>query len=158
MTSAEKNRARAAAWQKANPERRREIRAKWVANNLEKMRAMRAAWKKANASKVREERAKWMREHPEQRAANEATRRALKANSGGRYTAAEIRQLVVSQSDCCAICAVKLNGVFHRDHIMPLALGGSNGIENIQLLCPTCNCKKGANHPTEYAKKLSLSE
>lgn len=30
------------------------------------------------------------------------------------------------------------------DHIVPLAKGGTNDLENLQLLCRSCNCKKGA--------------
>lgn len=33
----------------------------------------------------------------------------------------------------------------HIDHIFPLALGGSNDLVNLQLLCETCNLKKSAS-------------
>ena len=33
---------------------------------------------------------------------------------------------------------------YHVDHIRALADGGANDRTNLQLLCPTCNIKKGA--------------
>ena len=35
----------------------------------------------------------------------------------------------------CKSCKVKLNKDFHIDHIRPLSNGGSNEIENLQVLC-----------------------
>ena len=40
---------------------------------------------------------------------------------------------------------------YHPDHVMPLALGGSNDAANIVASCPSCNMSKGAKHPIEWA-------
>ena len=46
----------------------------------------------------------------------------------------------------CAKCAAHVterSGV-HVDHVVALARGGSNGRENLQILCAACNLAKGA--------------
>lgn len=42
----------------------------------------------------------------------------------------------------CAECGDKENLEF--DHVIPLAMGGSNTERNLQLLCASCNRRKGA--------------
>lgn len=148
-----KARERAAKWQKENPERRKEIRAKWIANNLDKMRAIRKAWKKAHPDKVRADSSARMRANPELRAANEAKRRARKMEAEGAFSKKQIENLYQLQKCKCANCKTKLNGKYHRDHIVPISKGGSNGIENIQILCPSCNCKKHAKDPIAFAQE-----
>lgn len=50
----------------------------------------------------------------------------------------------------CVSCKADLSGLLniwsgsHFDHIVPLAAGGLNDVTNIQLLCASCNLKKGA--------------
>ncbi len=136
---------RALAWQKANPERRKEIRAKWIENNKEKMQLIRLAWKKENPEKVRAS-----------KAATQSTRRAKKSMAGGSFNPMQINKLHALQKGCCAICRHVLGNDFERDHITPIALGGSSDIKNIQLLCRPCNRQKGANDPIEHANKLGL--
>ena len=42
----------------------------------------------------------------------------------------------------CAECGVLVNHLYQIDHIKPLHAGGSNNIDNLQLLCHTCHALK----------------
>lgn len=70
-------------------------------------------------------------------------RRARIKGSSGSFTKTEIEELYKKQSGLCAWCKVNLNGQYDKDHILALANGGNNNIDNIQLLCPSCNRRKG---------------
>lgn len=84
-----------------------------------------------------------------------SARRARKKQVGGSHSQEEIRVLLVKQKFRCAesTCGRSIRKSFHADHITPLALGGHNGILNIQLLCPTCNQRKCAKDPIKWAQE-----
>jgi 5-methylcytosine-specific restriction endonuclease McrA len=55
------------------------------------------------------------------------------------------------QSGECIYCTARLDPVTsHLDHRLPLAQGGSNDEQNLQLLCPRCNFEKYAKSHQEY--------
>jgi 5-methylcytosine-specific restriction endonuclease McrA len=87
----------------------------------------------------------------------EAKRRSRKAASGGFFNVHEVRQLYARQRGKCAVCKEPraLNDM-HRDHIVPLVLGGDSWIQNIQLLCPTCNLSKSGKHPIQFMQSKGL--
>ena len=87
--------------------------------------------------------------------AKTAKRREIKAGVGGSHTENDVRRIFNQQKGRCAGCGERL-GKFHRDHIMPLALGGSNDAINIQLLCKPCNLRKHAKHPIEFMQSLGF--
>lgn len=83
-----------------------------------------------------------------------ANRRAALRGSVGQFSVVEVSALFDAQKGQCASCAVHLvPSIYHRDHIMPLSLGGGNDIGNIQILCRPCNLLKGALHPDEWAER-----
>jgi 5-methylcytosine-specific restriction endonuclease McrA len=59
-----------------------------------------------------------------------------------------------SQLGRCAnpYCGVSLKDGCHVDHIMPVALGGSFDLRNLQFLCPDCNFRKNKLHPDEWER------
>lgn len=70
---------------------------------------------------------------------------------GGQAIESGIAQkLGGSQKWMCVVCRCDIKDGYHLDHIMPLALGGTNASVNLQLLCPACNRKKHAKHPVDF--------
>lgn len=67
--------------------------------------------------------------------------RRLKAN-GGQHTEAEWERLKRRYSYKCVKC--QRRGLeLTKDHIIPVSLGGSDDITNLQPLCQSCNSSKG---------------
>jgi hypothetical protein len=107
-------------------------------------------WRGLNRHKDRLASMKYRSLHPDRVRATEATIRAKRRLAEGQYSADEIHDLYLKQRGRCVVCHTTLTAGFHRDHILPLALGGSNWIKNIQLLCRTCNCSKHAKDPISF--------
>lgn len=82
-----------------------------------------------------------------------ANRRARIRNSKGSFTHDAVLALLKKQKGRCAGCRVRMGSDYHRDHILALALGGSNDIHNIQLLCQPCNSSKHAKAPEVWARE-----
>ena len=153
---AERAKQRAALWYKQNKERALLASADYQRRHRERVRLNQSAWRERNVEKKRAYDARYWRDNIEATLARNAKRRARKNGAGGAFTSADIRALREKQRGRCAICKNKLESVFHRDHIMPLTRGGSNSIENIQLLCVPCNLSKGAKDPFIYAQERGL--
>ena len=83
---------------------------------------------------------------------NERKRRQKASKSRRSIPKSDIRKLWEKQKGKCAICGKRLHPfAFHVDHKKPIALGGSNSIRNLQLLCPECHTLK----TLEDRKKIS---
>jgi 5-methylcytosine-specific restriction endonuclease McrA len=83
----------------------------------------------------------------DRRIAHTQTRRAKRRGNGGSYTVKQWRALCAQYDHRCLAC-----GEVKRltpDHVIPLALGGSSDIRNIQPLCLPCNWRKSVR-TTDY--------
>lgn len=125
----------------------RKYRAEHPAELAEYKRKYRAEHPEEEAERDR----KYHAEDPEEYAANSRNRRAREANATGTHSAADVRAQYERQRGICFWCPVKVGDTYHVDHVVPLILGGSNGPENLVIACPTCNHKKHAKHPMDFA-------
>lgn len=136
-----RNARRREAYAKSN-EQLLAIRREKDSNNREELAARQRAYRAAN---------------PEKLAQHNRNRRASKKRAVGKHTASDVSNIFLAQRGLCASCKVALlksgKNKFHVDHIVPLSKGGDNDKYNIQCLCPTCNVRKNAKDPIEWANQ-----
>ena len=156
LANKERLRAKDAVWHKANSKKVRARNAAWQKANPERVRANYSAWRKANPEKASAAIAAWHKANPEKSRAIVTNRRARVKGAEGQHTAKEIKQLLARQKCRCVVCKKSIEDGYHEDHIVPLSRGGSNCIRNIQLLCPTCNCRKGSKPPVKFMQEMGF--
>ena len=84
---------------------------------------------------------RWRRKNPQKMAVQLARRRAQKLKAEGDFTVGEFEALCEKYNNVCLRCGAK-DVLLTPDHVVPLSLGGSNLISNIQPLCGRCNSWK----------------
>lgn len=138
---------------KANPGRTAAQSKRWREENRQKYNEQKRAWKIANPEKVRAQARAAYAKNPERELAKAHSRRVKSPETGTVFTRKDVARILLLQRGKCACCASSLGARFHRDHIIPLALGGTNDHLNIQLLCAPCNRKKSAKHPVDFMQE-----
>lgn len=152
----EKRLAAASAWRKANQDKVKSVRATYCAANLDRASDRNAKFYLKNIERRKQYNAEWSAKNPELRRRNEQNRRARKTQSGGTLSKGLSEKLFKLQKGKCPCCGLSLGDDYHLDHKMPLALGGTNTDDNIQLLRQHCNNKKGKKHPVEFMQSLGF--
>lgn len=148
------------AWKAKNADRVREQMRRWVEENREAVKKRKRADYHRHKGSIRE---RWREKYaasPEMREAAVAAasrRRARKLSAEGTHTPADLKRILEAQGHRCAYCGTDLRKAKkHIDHIMPLALGGSNAPSNLAYACAPCNLSKGARDPIDFAQERGL--
>jgi len=61
--------------------------------------------------------------------------------SGSTSAWRKLRQTVINRDGCCQRCGTEDN--LTVDHIVPRKLGGDDNLNNLEVLCGSCNSSKG---------------
>jgi 5-methylcytosine-specific restriction endonuclease McrA len=150
------------AWKKANPDKwkaqceryRKKNRdainrraKKYREENKEKIAKRLADWASKNRKRYSEIHQKWKRANRDKVNAATSRKRALHAGLKEHHTAEEWAMLKHFHGYSCLRCLKSEPEIkLARDHVMPMQLGGSDTIDNIQPLCKSCNSKKGIRY------------
>lgn len=126
----------------------------WQNKNREKVRAENRNYYLKNKEKCRNMVLNWVKNNPEAVRAILLNRLSRKRNADGSFSKKDILEKLNLQNNKCVYCQCDVSKIYHVDHITPLYRGGSNWAENLQILCPSCNCSKGAKTHDEFIKFL----
>lgn len=167
----EEIKARAKKWRLDNPERAKaNDKRKYEAKRDAELIRMRKRYAENREADIERKRKAYRENAEENRAKQRAryaenkdyfkpynkSRKARVRSSMGSFSAAQVRKMLDDQGCKCIYCKCDISKNYHVDHIVPVSKGGSSFIENIQLLCPTCNLRKRAKMPEDYAKEIGL--
>ena len=134
-------------------------RADYLAHQAKRNEAVQR-WCEQHRERRREIANDWRRRHPEVGRITAARRYAHKLGAQGLHTMEDVAaQYKRQKGRCywgirpeCRDRKLRLPDDWHVDHVIPLALGGSDGPENIVIACRECNQSKNARHPMEYGR------
>ena len=137
-------------WRKANPEKVKllEIAFRNKHKNKLAQKSRIAYWK--NPKKAIQNHMIWVKLNREKVRVIAQNRRAREKQLFGKLSKGLAEKLFKLQKGKCPCCHQPLGNDYHLDHIVPLALGGANTDDNIQLLRQRCNNQKHAKHPIDF--------
>lgn len=126
----------------ANKEKKRE----WYLKNVEKMAEIGRRRYIDNVEKIKSAVKRWREQNPEKCRVFRNNRRA---RYNGTFSVKEWLDLCDRYDNRCLCCGEKKP--LTKDHVIPISLGGTNTIDNIQCLCKNCNSKKHTK-TTDYRR------
>lgn len=151
---------RARVWSESHRERVRDAQRRYHARNADAINEKQRAWRKDNSETAREQDRKWKRANPHKVREADARRRAVEmgARTGDRRAYAAFvkwaREAPVVRCYWCHKPTKRTSR--HLDHIVPLARGGADAVENLCVSCASCNIRKNAKLPIEFAGQAEI--
>lgn len=120
----------------------REYMAAWREQKREETRTYMEAWREKNREAVRAYHRENRWKYAGSRRVHQAKRMGIIQEVGPSFTAQDWQRYLYLFGDRCLACGQQPTKLT-ADHVVPLARGGANTIDNIQGLCQSCNSAKG---------------
>jgi 5-methylcytosine-specific restriction endonuclease McrA len=121
-------------------DQKREYDKRYRAENADRLAVIKAAWRAENAGLMRIVKI------------NYKVRRRAQESSGD--SARDIADWENAAKKVCYWCSKKCADEYHIDHYQPLSKGGEHRTSNLVIACPTCNLRKNAKDPLEFAASV----
>lgn len=106
----------------------------------EKLAVQRRIRYMAHGDKIRAQNRMWASAHRAELRVAQHRYYARRAGNGGSYTLSEWRARCDEWGNRCLCCGSDVN--LTCDHVIPVLHGGRSSIDNLQLLCRSCNSRK----------------
>lgn len=148
-------------WFAANPDSKAASDRRYRATHQDKLSLYYKRWRTSNPDKFAANIKKWQASNRGYGAAKSRNYQAKKRGNGGAHTHQDILDLLQAQGHQCAYfdyCGTALTPKNrHVDHIIAISKGGSNGPDNLQILCGSCNRRKSAKDHVMFCQELGIS-
>lgn len=140
-------------WYLRNKDKYKKYHREWYLRHKSEQAQRTKAWRLVNKERQGEYKRRYQEKHPDRvRASAKKSReihgteythrrKARLRNNGGSFTPTEWKNLCEKYGYVCLCCGEKKPLTI--DHVIPLSVGGTNYISNIQPLCERCNKSKG---------------
>lgn len=114
-----------------------------------------AEYRKIHAAEIEARRKRWRQENPDRvREMSRGYAHIRRARSESSMTALDLAAWTKLQPKVCHWCDTKCSKNYHVDHYKPLSRGGLHLASNLVVACPTCNLRKHAKDPLEFAREV----
>lgn len=144
--------ARTAAYNKENADAVRARQKAWIEKNWDHVKSRSIEYTLKNKEWLDKKNKEWKKNNMVLLRVYASNRRARERNAEGTFTRDDVKALLLLQKKTCIVCRQHLTE-YHVDHKVPLHRGGTNDPSNLQILCPTCNVRKGAKDPIEFMQE-----
>ena len=117
--------------------------------NKEKRIAYGKAYRKENKEKITLVRKLYKAKNKDKREVDQARRRALQVSAEAIMTKEEVenyKNLVIIRDEATALFGYE----WHIDHTIPLSQGGTNAIDNLEVVPASWNLEKNNNHSQSF--------
>ena len=130
-------------WRDENRAKKNETDRKWNAANKKSVQESRKKYYSENKEAERRRKQEWEKNNRAACVARRNRRKTRETKAGGSFTGDEWIALCEKYNNRCLCCGKKRKLTI--DHVIPVSMGGTSDISNLQPLCKSCNCSKAAN-------------